>query len=181
MDLGIAGKTALVCASSKGLGRGCADALARCSLEWVTGERQHLVDALGQDRLVLVVTHTPGQVARCRSHSRRAGQYLVEVLHLAAEFLEVDLGGGQVSEGVVQTNDQHTLKGEQREREQCTGAEDANGEQASRARSYAGVLCGKGRAGVGGARHGCRRAQHGIGPRWVLDASESDRADGRPG
>jgi 3-oxoacyl-[acyl-carrier protein] reductase len=29
MDLGIAGKTALVCASSKGLGRGCAEALAR--------------------------------------------------------------------------------------------------------------------------------------------------------
>ena len=29
MDLGIAGKTALVCAASKGLGRGCAEALAR--------------------------------------------------------------------------------------------------------------------------------------------------------
>ncbi len=29
MDLGIAGKTALVCAASKGLGRGCALALAR--------------------------------------------------------------------------------------------------------------------------------------------------------
>ena len=29
MDLGIAGKTALVCASSRGLGRGCALALAR--------------------------------------------------------------------------------------------------------------------------------------------------------
>ena len=29
MDLGIAGKTALVCAASKGLGRGCALALAK--------------------------------------------------------------------------------------------------------------------------------------------------------
>ena len=29
MDLGIRGKTALVCAASKGLGRGCAEALAR--------------------------------------------------------------------------------------------------------------------------------------------------------
>lgn len=29
MDLGIAGKTAIVCASSRGLGRGCAEALAR--------------------------------------------------------------------------------------------------------------------------------------------------------
>ena len=29
MDLGIRGKTALVCAASKGLGKGCAQALAR--------------------------------------------------------------------------------------------------------------------------------------------------------
>ncbi|GIS02241.1 MAG: hypothetical protein CM15mP103_07920 [Gammaproteobacteria bacterium] len=29
MDLGIKGRTALVCASSKGLGRGCAEALPR--------------------------------------------------------------------------------------------------------------------------------------------------------
>lgn len=29
MDLGIKGKTALVCAASKGLGRGCAFSLAR--------------------------------------------------------------------------------------------------------------------------------------------------------
>ena len=28
MDLGISGRTAIVCASSKGLGRGCAQALA---------------------------------------------------------------------------------------------------------------------------------------------------------
>ena len=35
MDMGISGKKALVCASSKGLGRGCAEALA--------GEGVHLV------------------------------------------------------------------------------------------------------------------------------------------
>ena len=29
MDLGIAGRTAIVCASSRGLGRACAEALAR--------------------------------------------------------------------------------------------------------------------------------------------------------
>ena len=29
MDLGIAGRKALVCAASKGIGRGCAEALAR--------------------------------------------------------------------------------------------------------------------------------------------------------
>ena len=32
MDLGIAGRTALVCAASKGLGRGCADALAEAGV-----------------------------------------------------------------------------------------------------------------------------------------------------
>ena len=44
MDLGIADKTALVCASSKGLGRGCAEALAEAGV--------HLVmNARGQDAL----------------------------------------------------------------------------------------------------------------------------------
>src|SRR2546422_1693790 len=33
MDLGIAGRKALVCAASKGLGRGCAEALAREGVE----------------------------------------------------------------------------------------------------------------------------------------------------
>ena len=33
MDLGIAGRRALVCAASKGLGRGCAEALARAGCE----------------------------------------------------------------------------------------------------------------------------------------------------
>ena len=44
MDLGIADKTALVCASSKGLGRGCAESLAEAGV--------HLVmNARGQDAL----------------------------------------------------------------------------------------------------------------------------------
>ncbi|MDZ4776048.1 MAG: SDR family NAD(P)-dependent oxidoreductase, partial [Alphaproteobacteria bacterium] len=33
MDLGIAGRRALVCAASRGLGRGCAEALAREGVE----------------------------------------------------------------------------------------------------------------------------------------------------
>jgi 3-oxoacyl-[acyl-carrier protein] reductase len=33
MDLGIAGRKALVCAASKGLGRGCAEALAQEGVE----------------------------------------------------------------------------------------------------------------------------------------------------
>ncbi len=39
MDLGIAGRKAIVCASSKGLGRGCAEALARAGCEVVINGR----------------------------------------------------------------------------------------------------------------------------------------------
>jgi 3-oxoacyl-[acyl-carrier protein] reductase len=39
MDLGIAGKRAIVCASSKGLGRGCAEALAREGVHVVVNGR----------------------------------------------------------------------------------------------------------------------------------------------
>ena len=38
MDLGIKGKTALVCAASKGLGRGCAEALAAAHPEALRSE-----------------------------------------------------------------------------------------------------------------------------------------------
>ena len=39
MDLGIRGKRALVCASSKGLGRGCAEALAAAGVDLVLNAR----------------------------------------------------------------------------------------------------------------------------------------------
>ena len=39
MDLGISGKRALVCASSKGLGRGCAEALAEAGVNLVLNAR----------------------------------------------------------------------------------------------------------------------------------------------
>src|ERR1041384_7358492 len=39
MDLGIAGRKAIVCASSKGLGRGCAEALAEAGCEVVINGR----------------------------------------------------------------------------------------------------------------------------------------------
>ncbi|MEM9394467.1 MAG: SDR family oxidoreductase [Pseudomonadota bacterium] len=44
MDLGISGKTAIVCASSKGLGRGCAEALA-------AGGANLVLNARGEDAL----------------------------------------------------------------------------------------------------------------------------------
>ena len=39
MDLGIRGKTAIVCASSKGLGKGCAQALAEAGVNLVLNAR----------------------------------------------------------------------------------------------------------------------------------------------
>ena len=39
MDLGISGKKAMVCASSKGLGRGCAIALAEAGVDLVLNAR----------------------------------------------------------------------------------------------------------------------------------------------
>lgn len=39
MDLGISGKTAIVCAASKGLGRGCAEALAEAGVNLIINAR----------------------------------------------------------------------------------------------------------------------------------------------
>jgi len=50
MDLGIAGKTALVCASSKGLGRGCAEALAEAGVNVVLNARSaDVLDATAKE------------------------------------------------------------------------------------------------------------------------------------
>jgi len=50
MDLGIAGKRALVCASSKGLGRGCAEALAEAGVALVLNARgAEALEATAQD------------------------------------------------------------------------------------------------------------------------------------
>jgi 3-oxoacyl-[acyl-carrier protein] reductase len=39
MDMGIVGKTALICGSSKGLGRGCAEALAAEGVNLIINRR----------------------------------------------------------------------------------------------------------------------------------------------
>jgi 3-oxoacyl-[acyl-carrier protein] reductase len=50
MDLGIAGRRAIVCASSRGLGRGCAEALALAGCHVViNGRRRDVVDATVED------------------------------------------------------------------------------------------------------------------------------------
>ena len=42
MDLGISGKRALVCASSKGLGLGCAEALASAGVNLIMNARSEM-------------------------------------------------------------------------------------------------------------------------------------------
>jgi 3-oxoacyl-[acyl-carrier protein] reductase len=50
MDLGIAGRTALVCAASKGLGRGCASALAQNGVEvTITARTEEALEAAAAD------------------------------------------------------------------------------------------------------------------------------------
>lgn len=72
MDLGIKGKRALVCASSKGLGRGCAEALAAEGVDLVMNARgvdaleaaaQHIRDTYGVDVVTVAadVTTPEGQ------------------------------------------------------------------------------------------------------------------------
>ncbi len=55
MDLGIAGKRALVCASSKGLGRGCAEALAEAGVHLVMNARG--ADALEEAAAAIRAAH----------------------------------------------------------------------------------------------------------------------------
>ncbi len=81
MDLGIAGRTAIICASSRGLGRGCALALAEAGCDLVINGRDaavlereaHAIAA----RFGVAVTPVAGDVSLPETQralvSRRAG------------------------------------------------------------------------------------------------------------
>ena len=56
MDLGIAGRKAIVCASSKGLGRACAEALAEAGCEVVINGR----DAASLEQVAAEIHKTTG-------------------------------------------------------------------------------------------------------------------------
>ena len=67
MDLGIRGKKAIVCASSRGLGKGCAEALAEAGCDLVVNGRDAEILARTateiRDRFGVSVTEVPGDVA----------------------------------------------------------------------------------------------------------------------
>ena len=78
MDLGIAGKWALVCGASKGLGLGCAEALAREGVNLVIVARTP--DALQAAASQLIATGTDGASAGCQKHA------VPKVLAVAADI-----------------------------------------------------------------------------------------------
>ena len=68
MDLGIAGKTALVCAASKGLGRGCALALAKNGVRlFITARTASTLEAAARE----IAAATGAEVTRCLATSPR--------------------------------------------------------------------------------------------------------------
>jgi 3-oxoacyl-[acyl-carrier protein] reductase len=74
MDLGIAGRTALVCAASKGLGRGCATALAREGVNVFINARdkerlERTAKEIEQETNVKVVA-VPGDVTKAKDRAR---------------------------------------------------------------------------------------------------------------
>jgi 3-oxoacyl-[acyl-carrier protein] reductase len=75
MDLGIRGKRALVCASSKGLGRGCAEALAEAGVDLVMNARG--TDALEAAAADIRAAHQVGVVTVAADITTEAGRAAV--------------------------------------------------------------------------------------------------------
>ena len=91
MDLGIAGKRALVCASSKGLGRGCAEALAGAGVNLVLNARGE--DALEETAAAIRKAHGVEVTAVAADITSEAGR--AEVLAAAGDvdILVTNAGG----------------------------------------------------------------------------------------
>ena len=91
MDLGIAGKRALVCASSKGLGRGCAEALAAEGVHLVMNARG--AEALEETAAAIRVAYGVEVVTVAADITTQAGR--TEVLAAAGEVdILVNNAGG---------------------------------------------------------------------------------------
>ncbi|GAA5071701.1 SDR family oxidoreductase [Roseibacterium beibuensis] len=91
MDLGIKGRRALVCASSKGLGRGCAEALAEAGVDLVLNARG--ADALQQTADAIRGAHGVNVTAVAADITSEEGR--AEVLDAAGEIdiLVTNAGG----------------------------------------------------------------------------------------
>lgn len=91
MDLGIAGKRALVCASSKGLGRGCAEALAAAGVHLVMNARG--AEALEEAAAAIRAAHGVEVVTVAADVTTEAGR--AQVLEAAGDvdILVTNAGG----------------------------------------------------------------------------------------
>ena len=78
MDLGLTGEWALVCAASKGLGKGCAMALAR---ELTNHSLPEIGDAFG-GRDHTTVMHACDRVKDLREMERRASEDYLNLLRI---------------------------------------------------------------------------------------------------
>ena len=90
MDLGIKGKRALVTAASKGLGRGCAEALAQAGVDLV-------INARGAEALEATATHLRGfgvnVVTVCGDVTSDAGLQAVLAAAAGVDILVTNAGG----------------------------------------------------------------------------------------
>jgi 3-oxoacyl-[acyl-carrier protein] reductase len=91
MDLGIKGCRALVCASSKGLGRGCAEALAAEGVELVLNARG--ADALEATADAIRATHGVDVIAVAADITTEAGQAEVLAAAGSIDILVTNAGG----------------------------------------------------------------------------------------
>ena len=91
MDLGIKGRRALVCASSKGLGRGCAEALAEAGVDLVLNARG--VEALEETAQHIRDTYNVKVTAIATDITSEAGR--AQVLEAAGDIdiLVTNAGG----------------------------------------------------------------------------------------
>jgi 3-oxoacyl-[acyl-carrier protein] reductase len=90
MDLGIAGKRALVCASSKGLGRGCAEALAEAGVDLVLNARG--AEALEATAAAIRAAHQVNVVTVAGDITTEAGRAAV-LAHGPFDILVTNAGG----------------------------------------------------------------------------------------
>ncbi|MFW8637513.1 SDR family oxidoreductase [Cribrihabitans pelagius] len=91
MDLGIAGKRALVCASSKGLGLGCAEALAAAGVNLVMNARG--AEALEASAQAIRDAHGVDVVTVAADVSTEAGQKKVLEAAQGVDILVTNAGG----------------------------------------------------------------------------------------
>ncbi len=91
MDLGIRGRRALVCAGSKGLGRGCAEALAAAGVDLVLNARG--AEALGQTAEAIRAAHGVGVAEVAADITSGAGRAAVLEAAGAVDILVTNAGG----------------------------------------------------------------------------------------